>query len=584
MAARVARARPRRSVTARRARRCSPSCCSRSPPRRPRRPRRSPAPSCASSPRARPTTPRRSSGCERVDRVDGRPADVAGEPRGRRRARSCARGCDAARRRRRARRRPGGGARATRARSSSERRFRGTRRRGAVPRPAAPDRPPRPTRSATSSRAPTAPIPGAARAIVWAILLAVVGGLAWLIAGRTVRRRAAMARRRRPRRRRPRRVAGRARAPRRRGRAPRRPRGRAAPALPRRPAAARRPRRDRAPPLAARPARSSRPLRSDDFDRLAADFDDVVYGAPPGRAPTTSRPPAATGTGSWRRRDDPLRRRERVAVDRSREAADAGAAGRRAGVDAADARGRVAAGWPPRSRCSPRRSWRSTGSRRRRAGPTSSAYATAPEGLAAYADLLRGAGHRVERRRRPLADAPLDRGAARSSCSTRASCRPRRRGRSARFVRGGGRLIAGGVTGRAVARGRRSAARPRAATATARDRAAARAGARDRGRRRGARTRRTAALGGARRRAAGARRPADAPLAVVARSGRGRAVLLAERRAAAEPRARARRQRRVRRSRSPAPRRPPGHVPGDRPRLRRRDRPRARCPRASAGR
>ena len=77
-------------------------------------------------------------------------------------------------------------------------------------------------------------------------------------------------------------------------------------------------------------------------------------------------------------------------------------------------------------------------------GPEGSSYATAPEGAAAYAELLRRAGHPVRRIREPLADAAPDRG------STLVVLDPERMERDearavARFVRAGGRLVAGGA-------------------------------------------------------------------------------------------------------------------------------------------
>jgi uncharacterized protein DUF4350 len=77
-------------------------------------------------------------------------------------------------------------------------------------------------------------------------------------------------------------------------------------------------------------------------------------------------------------------------------------------------------------------------------GPTSSSYATAPEGLAAYFDLLASAGHSVTRVREDLAKADLDTG------STLVVLDPRRSDLAAAvalrtFVEGGGRLIAGGA-------------------------------------------------------------------------------------------------------------------------------------------
>jgi hypothetical protein len=76
-------------------------------------------------------------------------------------------------------------------------------------------------------------------------------------------------------------------------------------------------------------------------------------------------------------------------------------------------------------------------------GPASSSYATAPRGVAAYAELLARSGHPVERLRGPLA------GAAPSPRTTVVlldpSPLPRAEARAlGRFVRAGGRLVAGG--------------------------------------------------------------------------------------------------------------------------------------------
>jgi uncharacterized protein DUF4350 len=77
-------------------------------------------------------------------------------------------------------------------------------------------------------------------------------------------------------------------------------------------------------------------------------------------------------------------------------------------------------------------------------GETGSAYATQPRGAAAYAELLRGDGHRVSYLREPLDDARLDPAqtvvvldAPRLEDGERAAL--------ARFVRAGGRLVAGGA-------------------------------------------------------------------------------------------------------------------------------------------
>ena len=85
----------------------------------------------------------------------------------------------------------------------------------------------------------------------------------------------------RGRRRRPDRRPPGARAPGRRRGGGRRPRDGAAPALPRRPAAARRARRDRVPPVDLDASRCAARCAREDFDALAATFDDVVYGGRP---------------------------------------------------------------------------------------------------------------------------------------------------------------------------------------------------------------------------------------------------------------------------------------------------------------
>jgi hypothetical protein len=81
-------------------------------------------------------------------------------------------------------------------------------------------------------------------------------------------------------------------------------------------------------------------------------------------------------------------------------------------------------------------------------GPASSSYATAPHGLAAYADLLRRAGHRVVRVRDVPADADLD------PASTVVVLDPESPSEADAaalrdFVESGGRLVAGGVSPRA---------------------------------------------------------------------------------------------------------------------------------------
>jgi len=81
-------------------------------------------------------------------------------------------------------------------------------------------------------------------------------------------------------------------------------------------------------------------------------------------------------------------------------------------------------------------------------GPDSSTYATAPAGLAAYAELLRDAGLRVERRRQPVADGPgVDRGTL--VVLDPQAVAPDEAEAIGRFVRDGGRLVAGGASGAA---------------------------------------------------------------------------------------------------------------------------------------
>ena len=81
-------------------------------------------------------------------------------------------------------------------------------------------------------------------------------------------------------------------------------------------------------------------------------------------------------------------------------------------------------------------------------GPKSSSFATAPEGLAAYADLLRRAGHPVERRRRDLAGDRLSPERTLVVLDPRAVPPEEARAIGA-FVRAGGRLVAGGTSGTA---------------------------------------------------------------------------------------------------------------------------------------
>jgi hypothetical protein len=217
---------------------------------------------------------------KRVDAVDGRAIDIAGSLRGAAgddlRARlellaaGGARGRDAA------------AAREEAQRILSERRFRGTRIEGPFRGPL--DRLGDMIRS-IRDLVPRldGTLPGG-RAVVWIVLVAAFGGLAWLIAGRTVRRRAAMA------------AAAAARAAGTRAETPA--------ALERRADEAERRgdheealrlrfragllRLDARGAIAFRPSLQTgevaRALRSDAFDRLAADFDDIVYGARPATA------------------------------------------------------------------------------------------------------------------------------------------------------------------------------------------------------------------------------------------------------------------------------------------------------------
>jgi len=78
------------------------------------------------------------------------------------------------------------------------------------------------------------------------------------------------------------------------------------------------------------------------------------------------------------------------------------------------------------------------------AGPPSSSYATAPEGVAAYADLLVRSGHQVERLRDPLDDAELD-PAVTLVLLDPGPLDEDARAALARFVEDGGRLLAGGA-------------------------------------------------------------------------------------------------------------------------------------------
>jgi Domain of unknown function (DUF4350) len=158
-------------------------------------------------------------------------------------------------------------------------------------------------------------------------------------------------------------------------------------------------------------------------------------------------------------------------------------------------------------------------------GPDSSAYATAPAGLAAWADLLARNGVRVERRRRAVGEGePPARGTL-VVLDPRA-VEPDEAGAIAAWVRGGGRLVAGGERGVAWLAGRlteplpaRGDGDPRTALVLAPAPETA-----------GVLSVRAVA-GGELRSIGGALPllgPADAPLATVTRVGRGRVVVLAD--------------------------------------------------------
>jgi hypothetical protein len=77
-------------------------------------------------------------------------------------------------------------------------------------------------------------------------------------------------------------------------------------------------------------------------------------------------------------------------------------------------------------------------------GPRSSSYATSPAGLAAYASLLEHYGHTVTRLRRPVAEAPPPRRATLVVLDPGA-VGPGEARAIGSWVRGGGRLVAGGA-------------------------------------------------------------------------------------------------------------------------------------------
>lgn len=153
-------------------------------------------------------------------------------------------------------------------------------------------------------------------------------------------------------------------------------------------------------------------------------------------------------------------------------------------------------------------------------GAAGSAYATQPRGAAGYAELLQRAGHRVDFLREPLDAGRLDPATTIVVLDPPGLARAERAA-LARFVRAGGRLVAGGAhAGRGVVPRppRWVGAGPRVAR-----RSAVVPETRD------VRTVQTARGGGFG--ALGAARPAigrDPALLAVARAGRGRALLLAD--------------------------------------------------------
>jgi hypothetical protein len=84
-------------------------------------------------------------------------------------------------------------------------------------------------------------------------------------------------------------------------------------------------------------------------------------------------------------------------------------------------------------------------------GPEGSSYATAPEGAAAYAELLHRAGHPVRRLRTPLAERALDPGATLVVLDPAGVALEEARA-IGRFVRAGGRLVAAGASVRWLVR------------------------------------------------------------------------------------------------------------------------------------
>jgi hypothetical protein len=158
-------------------------------------------------------------------------------------------------------------------------------------------------------------------------------------------------------------------------------------------------------------------------------------------------------------------------------------------------------------------------------GPDSSAYATAPAGLAAYAALLARHDVRVERRRRAVADGAPPAPGTLVVLDPRA-VEPGEAGAIASWVRAGGRLVTGGERGAAWLAGRVTEPLPAREDGPARG-AGVLAPVPETA---GVRTVRPVA-GGALRPAGGALPllgPADAPLATLTRVGRGRVVVLAD--------------------------------------------------------
>jgi hypothetical protein len=84
-------------------------------------------------------------------------------------------------------------------------------------------------------------------------------------------------------------------------------------------------------------------------------------------------------------------------------------------------------------------------------GPEGSSYATAPEGAAAYAELLHRAGHPVTRVRTPVAERSLDPGTTLVVLDPE-QVAPEEARAIGRFVRAGGRLVAGGALARWLGR------------------------------------------------------------------------------------------------------------------------------------